>query len=503
MQIPNAWSLQREHGPPAVAGELFIRPEDSEEPSTETDDRSYTDQPDDDEEESRAHSDSIEGAECGEEQQVGSAPAPAVDYPPGGYWAVPPKERVAMLHALVHDALDTYPVRQVIEQGMGDALAVDKERKSNLADVRREAKEAATKRREQEIALMIASGDAKGMSLEEQRKMIDAARQRAENATAAANAAKVKALSNAVHPPTVRVTALGADREERMYYTLQCAPAVAGYAEDGGPEKSPGGKKKEGNKEKEKSPPEGKAATSGRPRKQKQQPKPAIVVISPPPSQGQQQQESERVHAVRDVHGVAAALDSKGQKEGPLKHALMAAYAIKETSLPTAASTKITPTKNKHGIKSRVAGVSISPGSAAKKTKKKETEKATPGKSSKNKKVSTPGSTGRKSPAGGKTVGKTQTQTPLQLGAKATKSPRSQKGKAATSPPKPYKHLPPRGTATGGAPAHTTGRKRNGEGAGAAAGHAMVGPFSDESCSSGLPAVLLPQSGAGRKRAKK
>ena len=40
-----------------------------------------------------------------------------------------------MLHALLHDALDCYELRSVIEGGMGDALAEDKERRQELAVV--------------------------------------------------------------------------------------------------------------------------------------------------------------------------------------------------------------------------------------------------------------------------------------------------------------------------------------------------------------------------------
>lgn len=41
----------------------------------------------------------------------GAAAAAAVDYSAGGYWGLQPAVRVAMLHALVHDALETDELR--------------------------------------------------------------------------------------------------------------------------------------------------------------------------------------------------------------------------------------------------------------------------------------------------------------------------------------------------------------------------------------------------------
>ncbi len=41
----------------------------------------------------------------------GAAAVTTVDYPAGGYWGLPPAARVAMLHALVHDALETDELR--------------------------------------------------------------------------------------------------------------------------------------------------------------------------------------------------------------------------------------------------------------------------------------------------------------------------------------------------------------------------------------------------------
>lgn len=35
-------------------------------------------------------------------------------YPPGGYWALNPAQRLRMLHALMHDALDTWHLRRVL-----------------------------------------------------------------------------------------------------------------------------------------------------------------------------------------------------------------------------------------------------------------------------------------------------------------------------------------------------------------------------------------------------
>ena len=76
---------QEEHGPPAIAGELFTRPAD---------------------EEGSEGSEGVGGAQQGQEQgggveespatrgRRGAAAAAAVEYPAGGYWALPPATRV-------------------------------------------------------------------------------------------------------------------------------------------------------------------------------------------------------------------------------------------------------------------------------------------------------------------------------------------------------------------------------------------------------------------------
>lgn len=48
-----------------------------------------------------------------------STPPALTEYPAGGYWGLAAETRVAMLHALVHDALDTWRFRSVPVRGRG------------------------------------------------------------------------------------------------------------------------------------------------------------------------------------------------------------------------------------------------------------------------------------------------------------------------------------------------------------------------------------------------
>ncbi|GAB4815020.1 hypothetical protein N2152v2_002066 [Parachlorella kessleri] len=208
-----------------------------------------------------------------------AAPEAKIEYPEGGYWGVPPGLRVAMLSSLLHDALDTYLMRSHIEGCMGDAVTEEKERKVELAEVgkggkwlpkrpeltgapqidlyrakeagrlkggqvRKETKEAIQQQRNREIALLITNAAGEGLSVEDQRRLVQEARERAEAAAAEKAAAKLQALTAAVHPPNVRAAPLGEDREGRRLFRLQAAPVLAGglgvLAQTGGPEEGGG-----------------------------------------------------------------------------------------------------------------------------------------------------------------------------------------------------------------------------------------------------------------------
>lgn len=64
------------------------------------------------------------------------------------------------------------------------------------------------------------------MTLEEQREMMDEGRRRTEAASMAA--AKAAAASGALHLPAVRVAALGRDRADEVFWSLQCCQAFTG-----------------------------------------------------------------------------------------------------------------------------------------------------------------------------------------------------------------------------------------------------------------------------------
>ena len=183
-----------------------------------------------------------------EEYTAAVAAAAAVDYPEGGYWGVSPALRVSMLYALVHDALDTYIVRDAIEQSMEMAAEVEKERKSEAAELRKAAREAAAKQRDQELAIMLVSagaaphggggdttttnGDTKSMTLEEQKSLMEEARKRVQETTTGAAGARLKALMQQREvPPTVRTAALGLDRDGVMVFQPQCAAVLTGSAQ--------------------------------------------------------------------------------------------------------------------------------------------------------------------------------------------------------------------------------------------------------------------------------
>ncbi|KAL4424642.1 hypothetical protein ABPG77_002260 [Micractinium sp. CCAP 211/92] len=218
-----ALELRWQHGPPAVAGEIFSRPAGGSQAESEEDVAAAAAAGDE-----SGEAMEVDGGAVGAALGVGSATA--VDFPGGSYWALPAAARIAMLHALVNDALECGELRQLIEGSMGDAMDEEKERRQQLAGVRKEAREAIARERDQQIAMMIASADG-GLTLEQQQKLLEEARQRAEAAATSAAAAKVKAFTEKVHPPTVRAAVVGCDREGRRYLQLQVASLLTG---DGG-----------------------------------------------------------------------------------------------------------------------------------------------------------------------------------------------------------------------------------------------------------------------------
>jgi hypothetical protein len=303
-----------EHVPAAVAGELFVRPPGDASES---------------EEEAEAEA---EGAAPARGRRGVAAPvAEGADYPAGGYWALPPGARVAMAAALCHDALDTYALRGAIEAAAGGAAEGAKGRRSELAEARREAREAAARAKEREIATLIAGGSlGGGLTLEEQRAMLGEAQARAEAATAVGAAAKLASLEGAgAAPRAVRAAPLGVDRDGRSLFALQAAAALTGRAD--GLVALAGGEA-------------GAPTTAG--------------ALAPPAA-------------------VAAALDPRGRREGPLRCAIAAACRLPASAL-AAAPAAPKPVAAKKGKRRSPAPAAAGPASPAPVAKKARAASATP-----------------------------------------------------------------------------------------------------------------------------
>ena len=127
-----AAELRWGHGPPAVAGQIFTRPSQhlegaaSEEQEEEEEEEEGASEEAGEEGQASGGDEEMGEAEEQQEQQQGeaalgaggAAAIPAVDYPEGGYWALPAAARVGMLHTLVHDALECGELRWVVGCGL-------------------------------------------------------------------------------------------------------------------------------------------------------------------------------------------------------------------------------------------------------------------------------------------------------------------------------------------------------------------------------------------------
>ncbi|BDA43044.1 probable cell division cycle-associated 7-like protein at N-terminal half [Coccomyxa sp. Obi] len=154
---------------------------------------------------------------------------PLLAFPPGGYWALPAGARLRMLRCLCFDALETRTLREAMEAAMDAAAAEGKERREELAAAKREAREAWQKQRDREIALLLANGDGSGLTIEEQRALMEGSWAKME-ATGAAAAGQVPACSGAAvaFPAAMRIVPLGSDRSGALFWKLSCCPVLAG-----------------------------------------------------------------------------------------------------------------------------------------------------------------------------------------------------------------------------------------------------------------------------------
>jgi hypothetical protein len=386
------------HGPPAIAGELFIKPP----PVGTTDDGTAhqvgTASPSSDDDGTEKNDDQVKKSTTTTEVSSLLLPSSsshnAIQYPEGGYWAVPPGVRVSMLSSLIHDALDTWPMREYIESTMlgsggggggggggagngGMITAEEKERKNELADARKEARAAAAAQRDKELAMLIAGTDAKALTLEEQRALMEQARvkaeQSAEEATAAAMA-KVSALTVVSasrmfhHPPTVRAPFLGSDLEGRRYVQLQCSTVLGAGTPDSD----------------------------------------VVLLIENKNNDGDDDEEDSIVlGTVGDLKGLVTALHPTGKREGPLRHALLTAFKMKDPVLSSMKKKKtdddaMTPAPSPLPSVKEEATPKLKPASAGKPTKGKSqapntsTPATATGKKKKRKQSATPATTASK-----------------------------------------------------------------------------------------------------------
>lgn len=295
--------LREEQGPPALAGELIdLLPLQDEKNTDENIGDDINGQEGNNDAESSLVKHDNENDLL---SKAALASAAAVEFPEGGYWGIDPGTRIHMLYSLVHDALDTYPLRDAIEKSMEEAAEGDKERRMKIASARKAVKEAVARQMDVEIAALMGEESAKGMSLEEQREIMKIARENAEKTAATAATAKLQALSQVVHPPTVRTAPLGQDRDGIMAFKLQSGCVLTGSAN-------------------------------------------GLVLCRESSGIGTGMMSS---HA--DPAAVAAALDPKGRCEGPLRQAIAAACDVplspKQTKSNSKASTPAAEKKRKGG----------------------------------------------------------------------------------------------------------------------------------------------------------
>ncbi|KAK9915262.1 hypothetical protein WJX75_006841 [Coccomyxa subellipsoidea] len=153
-------------------------------------------------------------------------------FPPGGYWALQPGARLRMLRSLCFDALETRAIRQCMEDAMDAVAELDKGRREELAAAKREAREAWQRQRDKEIALLLAGGNGAGLTIEEQRALMDKGWAKVD-ATAAAAAAGQLPASGAptAFPAAMRIIPLGSDRSRALFWKLACCPVLAGGAQ--------------------------------------------------------------------------------------------------------------------------------------------------------------------------------------------------------------------------------------------------------------------------------
>ncbi|KAK2076518.1 hypothetical protein QBZ16_001044 [Prototheca wickerhamii] len=140
-------------------------------------------------------------------------------YPPGGYWALNPAQRLRMLHALMHDALDTWHLRRFIEGQMDVVPEESQEWKAAAAKARKEARQAALAARDKEIAVLLASMDTKSMTLEAQAALVAEAKARAD-AEIQSQMIPAQAPARLAGPCAARAACLGHDRQGRAYWRL-------------------------------------------------------------------------------------------------------------------------------------------------------------------------------------------------------------------------------------------------------------------------------------------
>ncbi|KAL3137478.1 hypothetical protein ABBQ38_004767 [Trebouxia sp. C0009 RCD-2024] len=175
---------------------------------------------------------------------------------------------------------------QHVEAAMEESTTEDRLQREAAAERRKQARTDIKRLQEQEIALLIASGQGEGMTLEEQKTKLAAARAKAQGALGNAPSGEAS-LGSSGGSRGVRGVPLGSDREGACYWRLKAADAFGG-----GLLVQSGSRDSTGNEE----------------------------------EWGLQ----------RDTTAVTAALDARGICEGPLKKSIIAAFPAAGAADPVA-----------------------------------------------------------------------------------------------------------------------------------------------------------------------
>jgi hypothetical protein len=149
---------------------------------------------------------------------------------PSSYLEISPGSRVSMLYSLLHDVLDTGSLRQEIDTALDIEIEEERKETARRAEARRLAREEYKRKRDQMIASLIADSNLTALSLEEQRLVVDKARQRvAEDLADRFDVDASPSSSSTRQPSKVRVVPCAADFQTGgVSYRVACSEMLTG-----------------------------------------------------------------------------------------------------------------------------------------------------------------------------------------------------------------------------------------------------------------------------------